>query len=179
MSIKLRLMTMRLILLVLTVSHCYSCASPPLLSYEELTKWGGGDKCDTYPQCYHYGDWAWAQDDYEKICVPECKEHQESISCEKACISKLGYSLAEQIEGGYYSDGSYYMGSHFYRFANVHPTRDKYKKTKWQKDRDECMQLTFENVKLSYWEETIHFKRYVKRGKDYFKSCLKERGYLI
>lgn len=174
-------MRKRLILLVLTVSYCYSCHSPPpLLSYEQIAKSGGGGKCDTYPRCYHPGDWAWAQDDYEKICVPECKEQQDNDSCKKACISKLGYYLAKRVEGGYYSDGSYYIGSYPYRFANVHPTRDKYKKTKWQKERDECMQLTFENVKATYWESGRHrwdVKRYYERGKDYFKNCLKERGY--
>jgi hypothetical protein len=55
---------------------------------------------------------------------------------------------------------------------NVHPTRLKYQKTKWQKDRDECMELADKNAKGS-----IFIHRAIKNTIEYYRNCLKERGY--
>ena len=90
-------------------------------------------------------------------------------ACKFECIEK-GHpirDIAEHIEGGYYSDGSYYAMCRN-PFENIHPTKDKYEKTKWQKDRDECMELTF--------------ARGAQRNPTpvkYYRQCLKERGYSI
>ena len=50
----------------------------------------------------------------------------------------------------------------------------KYKKTKWQKDRDGCMEITGENV-----DEGGFLSRgtFFKRSTEYYRNCLKERGY--
>jgi len=103
-----------------------------------------------------------------------CKDryHKVSFSCRDSCYDdKLKTeSLAKHVEGGYYSDGSYYatIGSSFHYFSNLHPTRNKYKKSKWQKDRDECMELTFKNLG-KIWPNAL----------EYYQNCLKERGYDI
>jgi len=89
------------------------------------------------------------------------------VDCRFECIEKghpMG-DIAQHIEGGYYSDGSYYATCDVI-FENIHPTKDKYEKTKWQKDRDECMELTFERG--AEWNPSP-----VK----YYKQCLKDRGY--
>jgi len=79
--------------------------------------------------------------------------------------------------GGYYSDGSYYatyVGWTIYFFRNIHPTRVKYEKTKWQEDRDECMELTDENIKEGIVYLSISFDN---NSVGYYQNCLKERGY--
>jgi len=92
-----------------------------------------------------------------KICTDSCHEAKLKTA-----------SIAKHIEGGYYSDGSYYATYGYWvaYFRNIHPTRVKYEKTKWQKDRDECMELTGdENIKEGFI--------------NYYQNCLKERGYDI
>jgi len=104
-----------------------------------------------------------------KICTDSCHEAKLKTA-----------SISKHIEGGYYSDGSYcaitYWNVNYYFFINLHPTRMKYKKTKWQKDRDECMEITAENV-----DEGGFLSRgtYFKRSTEYYQNCLKERGYDI
>ncbi len=184
-------------LLFLIVLIIYACAPKPK-SYESATKWHSD--CKTYPE-YHPGDYIQAEDDFENAikeggCVSECRKKyvcsegrgyascvQNRNSCATSCYEEIAkaHSVAFHIEGGYYSDGSYYAGCNPLYFSNIHPTADKYKKTKWQKDRDECMQLTFENVKPpTLWEIRVEegIPKYEIRSKDYYKNCLKERGYL-
>jgi len=99
--------------------------------------------------------------------IKSCRERLRD--CEFECIEKghpIG-DIAEHIEGGHYSDGSYYA-RYWNPFENIHPTKDKYEKTKWQKDRDECMELTFE--RSAQWKVTL-----VK----YYRECLNDRGYSI
>ena len=102
----------------------------------------------------------------ETLCFEECKSGYKNIDvCRFECIEKghpVG-DIAEHIEGGYYSDGSYYAKCS-YPFENIHPTKDKYEKTKWQKDRDECIDLISE---IS------------ARSPYYYRRCLKEKGYSI
>jgi hypothetical protein len=74
--------------------------------------------------------------------------------------------MAVHVEGGYYSDGSYYATCYAV-FENIHPTKDKYIKNKWQKDRDECMELAFERGAG------------LVRTYKYYRQCLKEMGYSI
>ena len=45
---------------------------------------------------------------------------------------------------------------------------------KWQTVRYECMELTDENIK----EKLIDFN-FVKRSREYYQNCLKERDYDI
>jgi hypothetical protein len=153
-------MAKNLISISLILLFISACAKP---TYEGATKW--------YSECvphrrYHPGDWVAVQDE----CHKDCTEH--FYNCVKPCIEK-GYSIAEHLEGGYYSDGSYYATCNNI-FENIHPTRDKYEKTQWQKDRDVCMELTFENVKLTWW---VFKNKSMRRAKNYYKSCLRERGY--
>ena len=102
----------------------------------------------------------------ETLCFEECKSGYKNIDvCRFECIEKghpVG-DIAEHIEGGYYSDGSYYAKCS-YPFENIHPTKDKYEKTNWQKDRDECIDLVSE---IS------------ARSPYYYRRCLKEKGYSI
>jgi hypothetical protein len=99
--------------------------------------------------------------------IKSCSEKLRD--CIFECIEKahpLG-DIAEHIEGGYYSDGSYYARCRN-AFENIHPTKDKYEKTKWQKDRDECMELTYAR---GFQKNPTPVK--------YYRQCLKERGYSI
>jgi len=102
-------------------------------------------------------------------------------ACKFKCIEKghpIG-EIAKHIEGGYYSDGSYYAtckSDNPNLYLNLHPTNEKYEKTKWQKDRDECMKLTIENVKPSFWEKLSSTELHEPK---YYKECLNERGYSI
>ncbi len=105
--------------------------------------------------------------------------HEKSRACKFECIEKghpVG-DIAEHVEGGYYSDGSYYSiceSGKLNPFVNVHPTKDKYEKTKWQKDRDECMRLTYDNVKSKPGGV-----KFFKKSNKYYRECLNERGYSI
>jgi len=148
---------------------------------------------------YHPGDYIKAEDDFENAikeggCVSECRKKyvcseergyascvQNRNSCIKSCNEEIikAHSVASHIEGGHYSDGSYYAGCHPLYFTNIHPTADKYKKTEWQTDRDDCMKLTSESVKPSFWTKTnVGYTDFLKSANGYYKSCLKERGYL-
>ncbi len=142
----------------------YACGTTS--NYEDATKW--------YSECvphrrYHPGDWVAVQDE----CHKDCTEH--FYNCVKPCIEK-GYSIAEHLEGGYYSDGSYYASCENL-FENIHPTGNKYEKTQWQKVRDECMELTFQNVKLTLWYRGVFKNKWMKRAKKYYQDCLNEKGY--
>ena len=66
-------------------------------------------------------------------------------------------------------------------FENIHPTKDKYEKTKWQKDRDECMQITSENFQIdTYWDRTNRgLQELITDSSTYYKECLNEKGYSI
>jgi len=62
------------------------------------------------------------------------KYNEVLITCRDSCITDKykSASIAKHIEGGYYSDGSYYA-TYYYGggpFRNIHPTRVKYEKTK-------------------------------------------------
>jgi len=126
-------------------------------------------------------------------CIPMTKDYIECYSefnkCGDDCIEEkyLEKPITKHIEGGYYSDGSYYASypigdypigenessiTNIYYFRNIHPTRLKYDKTKWQKDRDECMELTDENATGSIFEY-----RAINNSVEYYRNCLKERGY--
>jgi len=180
-------MAKRLISLFLIVLIIYACPAPKPKSYEVAVNWFNPSYCNPYLK-YHPGDYIKAEDDFinvfikESGCGSDCRKEllKSDDIFDQEEIAKP--SVAYHIEGGYYSDGSYFAGCRPFIFTNIHPTRDKYKKTQWQKDRDDCMKLTSENVKyeraflgLSFrWDNT----RYYKRGKDYFKNCLKESGYL-
>jgi len=177
-----------------------SCASKPV-SYESATKWGSGCKPYLYPK-YHPGDYIKAEDDFgiwikEDECASECRKKyvcsegrgyascvQNRNSCIKSCYEEIAkaYSVAYHIEGGYYSDGSYFARCGEFIFTNIHPTADKYKKTEWQTDRDDCMKLTSENVKPSYWDFGVGvfstYRVFVIRTNGYYINCLKERRYL-
>jgi hypothetical protein len=164
-------MTKTLLSISFVVLLIYSCG-PKSVSYEDATKWH--NDCFPYLQ-YHPGDWYAVEDE----CHEECTEYKDT--CAKWCI-EMGYPIAEHVEGGYYSDGSYYASCENL-FENIHPTGNKYEKTQWQKDRDECMELTFENVKLTWWDRKHRsHNRWLKRATSpqaeyYYKSCLRERGY--
>jgi len=83
--------------------------------------------------------------------------------------------------GGYNSDGSYYatyVSWTIYFFRNIHPIRVKYDKTKWQKDRDVCMELIDENIKEGFILRT-HNLNTLRKNIEYYQNCLKERGYDI
>jgi len=182
------MMAKRLILLFLIFLFIYACTPKPK-SYESATKWH--TECNPFPN-YHLGDYYTVEDDFineAKGCGPECSKKymcsegrgyascvQNTNSCIKSCYEEIAkaHSIAIHTEGGYYSDGSYYAGCHPLYFSNIHPTADKYKKTKWQTDRDECMKLTSENVKKKVLQTEWSF---IGRAKNYYKSCLKERGY--
>jgi len=103
-----------------------------------------------------------------KICRDSCYEDKIKTA-----------SIATHIEGGYYSDGSYYatyLGWTLFFFRNIHPTRVKYEKTIWQKDRDECIELTDENIKTGFVDLP---SRFINKSVEYYHNCLKERGYDI
>ena len=82
------------------------------------------------------------------------------------------------VKGGYYSDGSYYAGC-MNPFENIHPTKDKYERTQWQKDRDECMELTYQNIEQGFWSREYFYAKWLNRAKKYYRDCLRERGYNI
>lgn len=189
-------MTKRLILLFLFVLFIYACGPPKNPSLEELykdaTKWY--DDCSPYPR-YHPGDFVPVRDqfitywrDKGNRCIKECIKTSwcpkgrgeisclQNRGCGEQCYKKFKYSdsIALHIEGGYYSDGSYYAGCKPFYFKNIHPTSIKYKKTKWQTDRDDCMKLTSENVIRGRWQTEWS---YDQRSINYYKDCLKERGY--
>jgi len=164
-------MAKRLILLFLIFLFIFACTYPGPPSYESATKWHS----ECYPpyRDYHPGDMYTVEDDFINECNRECikkldcnessaaplsyESERELDYCVKninpciiSCILKA-HSIAYHIEGGYYSDGSYYAGCQPFYFSNIHPTAEEYKKTKWQSDRDDCMKLTSENVKPSWW----------------------------
>lgn len=152
-------------LLTLFIIFMYSCG-PKELSYEEATKWY--NNCQPHPK-YHPGDWY----AYQDICHEDCTEHGDL--CAQPCIAK-GYPIATHVEGGYYTDGSYYASCPN-TFGNIHPTKDKYVKTKWQTDRDECLQNTYENVKRKHFWSTN--QSWMNHSKEYYKGCIKVKGYDI
>lgn len=111
-------------------------------------------------------------------------------ACKYKCLQREypKPDIATHIQGGFYSDGSYYKAGEqkctygYGGFENVHPTKDKYEKTQWQKDRDECMQLTSENVKCSFMNtrrSTTSPDSYFSLSKKYYRECLSERGYPV
>ena len=188
----------------LIVLISYSC-KPKNVTYEHATKWYSD--CHTHPKL-HQGDmYALDIEIDERLCYEECAdkydcEYEQSIensrrqyfkgiescsdslrACRFECTEK-GHpikDIAEHIEGGYYSDGSYYAICESL-YKNIHPTRDKYKKTQWQKDRDDCVQLTYENLKPSFWEQIDTNSgglKFHKRAKKNYRACLNERGYSI
>jgi len=203
----------KLFLSALLILFIAGCAQPSYKSdefYEHKLK-----KRQVHYPYYHPGDW-WAridQDHWNEMnkecfdnCEPEykcpterstmpeasrCRERrgEEHIKCDRICMEEKyrSLSIAKHIEGGYYSDGSYYATYHnnyglfvwptyydYFWIRNIHPSRLKYKKTKWQKDRDECMELTDKNVKKGIFSSRYTF---IKRGREYYQNCLKERGY--
>jgi len=188
-------MTYRLISLFLIVLVIYACAPKPK-SYESATKWHG--ECYPPHPKFHPGDVAKVGDEFrnaikESGCASECRRNyvcsegrgyascvQNRISCATSCYEEVAkaLSVAYHIEGGHYSDGSYYAGCLPLYFTNIHPTADKYKKTKWQTDRDDCMKLTADNIKASFWAKTYGYTDFLKRATNYYKNCLKERGHL-
>jgi len=202
-------MAKRLILLFLIFLIIYACTPPVLLSPSTAGNCfpRTGQDHPLYPKA-HPGDWYAVEDEFITECDKECSKklncNESSVAplsyerereldscvwnrnpCKISCVQKT-HPIAIVIELGYYSDGSYYAGCPPY-FSNIHPIADKYKRTKWQTDRDDCMKLTSENVKpyiLYYqansWETQDLWDEMavVKRAKNYYKSCLKERGYL-
>jgi len=185
----------------------YSCG-PKKVSYEDATKWYS--ECILHPSS-HLGDVYAYWDMCTKECKSKINANNDStslpnessqdsgsigwkreidkiyamrinkLSCIRGCIEKIN-PIAMHIEGGYYSDGSYYAMC-FNPFENIHPTKDKYEQTQWQKDRDECMQLTYENVKQGFWSrepsQGYFYAKWLKRANKYYKGCLRERGYKI
>ena len=143
----------------------------------------------------------------ERLCIDECSSRYSSscsdpiedsrqkyfkgiqscndklFVCKFDCIEKghpVG-DIAEGTQGGYYSDGSYYSTCKSDKsnpFLNLHPTQGKYQQTKWQKDRDECMRLTYENVKTSFWAQSGTVK-FINRSHNNYRESLNERGYSI
>jgi len=141
-----------------------------------------------YPE-YHPGDYIIVEDEFgnafkEAGCASECRKKyvcsegigyascvQNTNSCINSCYEEIliAHSVAYHIEDGYYSDGSYYAGCQPFYFTNIHRSGDKYKKTKWQTDRDECMKLTSENVKPSYWSKkgSLFYNKFFERRNGY------------
>jgi len=158
-----------------------------------------GLDCKPFP-IYHPGDEIKGGDELINAinerggCLSECRRNyvcsegrgyascvQNRNSCIISCWEEIAkaHSVAYHIEDGYYSDGSYFARCRPFYFTNIHPKGDKYKKTKWQTDRDDCMKLTTENVKASFWTRTnLGSSVFVKRTFGYYKNCLKERGHL-
>jgi len=137
------------------------------------------EECESRFNCKYEG---YIEDSRQKYFkgIKSCGERLQA--CKYECMEKghpIG-DIAEHIEGGYYSDGSYYAicTDKYDPFLNIHPTKDKYEKTKWQKDRDECIKLTFENVKTSFWNQR-ETRRVLNRSIKYYRECLNERGYSI
>jgi len=79
------------------------------------------------------GEYTYCKQKYEQVF------RQCNACCPYTCMDEKykSASIATHIEGGYYSDGSYYEHSDPTYFKNLHPKKEEYKKTKWQKDRDE------------------------------------------
>lgn len=186
-------MTKILLSLSFLVLMTYSC-EPKKVSYEDATKWHS----DCYPHPEHHPGDVYATESGgiynhtehrgidETLCFEECDSSYKSIeACRFECMEKghpIG-DIAEHIEGGYYSDGSYFAMCNN-PFENIHPTKDRYEKSKWQKDRDECMKLTSENVKHNYWKEAGMKEVGASYGffnpwSKYYRECLHERGYSI
>jgi len=141
--------------------------------------------------------WNECKNKCEKKCEPEftcenkppmsgeykyCEQKYEQIfrqcyaGCPFICMDEKykSTSVARHISDGYYSDGSYYEHADSTYFKNIHPKKEEYEKSKWQKDRDECMELTFEHenkFKFEYPQTRIN------RFHSYYKNCLNERGY--
>ena len=151
-------------IVILLISAC----EPKTVSYEKATKWYSG--CNPHLS-YHPGDWYAVEDE----CHKECMENWVYM-CATPCV-ELGYPIAEHVEGGYYSDGSYYATCENV-FENIHPTRDKYEKTQWQKDRDECMKLTYDNVKPNFWNQTRHVW-FFKKSKKILQKLSERKGLLM
>lgn len=189
------------------------CAQVPSYKSDEFYEYSRNIGDVYYPE-YHPGDlWGRIDEDYRNEISKECSKICETkyprktvprgpdrtqepsrwqimtTNCWRICIEEKykSLSIAKHIEGGYYSDGSYYvtykdrrprpvLGGIFI-FRNIHPTRLKYQKTKWQKDRDECMKLTDENVKEGGIFERS--RTVFNRKKEYYRNCLKERGHEI
>ncbi len=123
------------------------------------------EECDSRFNCRYES----SIDDSRRKYFKDMKSCSNSLQdCKFECIEKghpIG-DIAEHVEGGYYSDGSYYAMCNK-PFENIHPTKDKYEKTKWQKDRDECMKLTTET------------ETQLRPSRKYYRECLIKRGYSI
>ncbi len=50
----------------------------------------------------------------------------------------------------------------------------KFRKAKWQKDRDDFMELTDENIKRKFIDSNFR-----ERSFECYRNCLKERGYSL
>ncbi len=132
-------------------------------------------------------------------CFKQCKtvdacEYSSDFSCKgqfgnidfdcmDKCLQKIykSKSIASHIKGGYYSDGSYYAtysGNYIPIFLNIHPTRRNYKKSNWQKDRDDCMYKTSAAVQTGIYFRGSSYRLFEK-GTTYYRDCLKERGYSL
>ncbi len=131
------------------------------------------------------GDYTYCKQKYDELlrrCVfSDPYDVSDEHFMDRCLIKKYkNASISEHISAGYYSDGSFYHSDNRTYFKNVHPSKDNYTKTKWQKDRDECMKLTDENIKegtglLKYTVWEIH--RFYNKSVEYYQNCLKERGY--
>jgi len=100
-------------------------------------------------------------------------ERINELKCIRSCIENI-HPIATHVEGGYYSDGSYYARCR-YKFENIHTTRNKYQKTQWKTERDECMQLTAVQIKQGFCKDTSSTE-YWKCVKRFYRECLNERG---
>lgn len=181
----------------------YSCG-PKKVKYEDATKWY--NDCIPHPGA-HLGDYyAYIEIcteecknvvDEDNATSPAKEETPDTpmdiygvetgdiyaerirkMTCIYGCFDKI-HPMAMHVEGGYYTDGSYYAMCQN-PFENIHPTKDKYNKSKWQKDRDECMELTYENEKPSFWsrERTqLFYGKWLNRAIKYYRACLDEKGY--
>lgn len=179
--------------------------------YESAVKWRGQPYPDYHPgDVFAYSVmWIYGKvfisglwNECEKLCkkkfncIPMAKDYIESYlefnQCRSYCkvvrIIEEKYSeksIAKHIEGGKYSDESYYSGVAPNLFNNIHPAADKYKKTKWQTVRDECMNLASQNPKFDTIREvypsglSVSFDVYKVVDPQYYQNCLKERGYLL
>ncbi len=205
-----------LLFLVLLLIFTQGCAQVPLYTSENFYDYQLKYGTVLYP-LFHPGDW-FAENYlsyYEKIAVecpkkckpkykcpterstlPEssrCRErwNREWSSCLRSCPSNIykSSSMARHIEGGHYSDSSYYASypigedvssiTNIYYFRNIHPTRLNYEKSKWQKDRDECMELTNSNEKIKFKFEILQKSVDIYPLVNYYRNCLKERGYAL
>ena len=103
-----------------------------------------------------------------------CKQYLiDAVKNYPASIATCNYKGTD----GHYSDGSYYYSRFYFinplsnndtipneAFENFHKQKGTYKKTEWQKTRDECMEITIQQTQN-------------ERLVSFYNDCLKERGY--